>query len=88
MANFLSKIASTRKVKTARGIWCSPALHFYGIRCKCFPSRRCHGKQTTLAVDGWAVTRRKGMGGLQPRGPALSHPRCTKLTDQLSHKWK
>jgi len=35
----------TRELKTTCGHVVPPPVHLSDIRCKCFPYRRCHGKQ-------------------------------------------
>jgi len=37
--------SETKDLKTAHGHMMPPTLHLSDIRCKCFPYRRCHGKQ-------------------------------------------
>jgi len=42
------RLEETRELKTSRGHMAPPPLHLSDIRCKCFPYRRCHGKQKTI----------------------------------------
>jgi len=46
LATYVRVIA--RELKMARCHMMSPPLHLSDIRCTCFPSRSCHGKQKAV----------------------------------------